>query len=703
MPLSDLQSHALKLLKQALDNPQITFRDGQWEAIEYLIQQRARLLVVQRTGWGKSIVYFLSTRILRDQGSGPTIVISPLLALIRNQIQAAERLGLQAATINSDNKADWPDLEMRFRNNQIDVLLISPERLANEKFREETLGPAMAQLGLGLLVVDEAHCISDWGHDFRPDYRRIVRIVQALPPNVPILATTATANNRVVEDIKIQFGADLKILRGPLTRKSLRLQNIELPNRAERMAWLAHYLPKLPGSGIIYTLTRKDAQRLARWLQTNNIEADAYYSGKDEGASRTDLEQALLNNQLKVIVATTALGMGFDKPDLGFVIHFQRPSSVVHYYQQVGRAGRAVDLAYGILLGGEEDNEITDYFIQNALPPESHTEVILKALDEADGLSVNELQRVVNLPRTQIDKVLKLLSVETPTPVEKRGSLWHRTPVAYAPDRQKVAKLTAIRYTEQKQMTEYLRSQSCLMQYLQVALDDPSPQPCGYCAACRGRPIISEKVDPTDVQAALRFLQEDYPVIEPRKQWPGANTFPIYGWTGRIDRDLQAEEGRALCKWGDPGWGDLVREGKQQMGHFSQVLVNAALTLLEQHWQPIPYPTWVTCVPSLNNPKLVADFTERLARALRLPFQPCIHKTKSTQPQKAMQNSYQQAQNLDGAFTVTVWSGISGPVLLIDDMVDSRWTMTIVAVLLRQAGSGPVYPLALADTSRGEV
>jgi ATP-dependent DNA helicase RecQ len=340
------KENVLSLLRQALNNPTATFHSEQWDAIEILVVKRARLLVVQRTGWGKSMVYFLATRLLREQGAGPTLLVSPLLALMRNQIEAAQRINVKAATVNSTNQKDWQIIREQLLLNTIDILLISPERLANDDFREKMLLPVADRIGL--FVVDEAHCISDWGHDFRPDYRRIKRIVQALPANIPLLATTATANNRVVADIQIQLGENIHLLRGALARTSLHLQTIILPTTAARMAWLAEHLPQLPGCGIIYTLTVRDSQKVAEWLQTCGINAHAYHASLKE--NRENLEQALLNNELKALVATSALGMGFDKPDLGFVIHFQRPGSVVHYYQQVGRAGRALQQAYGILL-----------------------------------------------------------------------------------------------------------------------------------------------------------------------------------------------------------------------------------------------------------------------------------------------------------------------------------------------------------------
>ncbi|MFW6358362.1 MAG: RecQ family ATP-dependent DNA helicase [Chroococcales cyanobacterium] len=447
-----LKRQALKLLQISLNNPAANFREGQWEAIALLLEQRSRLLVVQRTGWGKSIVYFVATRLLRDQCAGPTLLISPLLALMRNQIAAAERIGVKASTINSSNPQEWQQVKTQLLAGKTDILLISPERLANDEFRDSILFPISSKIGL--FVVDEAHCISDWGHDFRPDYRRIVRILQALPTNIPALATTATANNRVVNDITAQLGENLHVLRGKLTRKTLQLQNLFLPDPATRMAWLAEQLPGLPQSGIIYTLTIRDAEQVSAWLQTQGINVKPYHSnlGNEE---RESLENQLINNEIKALVATTALGMGFDKPDLGFVIHYQRPGSVVHYYQQVGRAGRAVEQAYGILLSGDEDEDITNYFIETAFPPQAHTELLLNALNSAsNGLSILELQQHLNLSTGQINKVLKLLSLESPAPVVKQGSKWYATPINYQPDIAKIEQLTRIRQQEQAQMRE---------------------------------------------------------------------------------------------------------------------------------------------------------------------------------------------------------------------------------------------------------
>ena len=693
----DLKNRARSLLQIALNNTQADFRDGQWEAIASLIEEQAKLLVVQRTGWGKSLVYFLATRLLRDRGAGPTLLISPLLALMRNQIAAADRIGIKAATINSSNTDEWQLVKTDLLAGQIDVLLISPERLANEDFTNSILLPISQKIGL--FAVDEAHCISDWGHDFRPDYRRIVRILQALPQNIPVLATTATANNRVVNDIVEQLSANLRAIRGNLIRESLQLQNIALGSSAARMAWLAEQLPKLPGSGIIYTLTVRDAERVADWLTIQGIDAKAYHSNLENLEDREALEDKLLNNEIKALVATTALGMGFDKPDLGFVIHYQRPGSAVHYYQQVGRAGRAVEQAYGILLNGDKDDDITNYFIRTAFPTQAHTQLILNALNQADnGLSVPQLEQELNFSRGQIEKVLKLLSLESPAPAIKQNSKWYATPVDYQPDTDEIESLTQIRRQEQDKMREYMgEKQQCLMAFLAKELDDPNPTNCGKCAVCLGKPLLPEIPSIEMVNQAIQYLRRCDRIIEPRKRWP-TQAFPIYRFPGNIKPNLIAESGRALSLWGDAGWGELVKLGKYRDNNFNDVLVEGAFEMI-QRWQPQPFPTWVTCVPSLNRPELVPNFAQKLADRLNLPFQPVIRKINPTRLQKEMNNSYQQAHNLDGAFAIDTWEGIKGTVFLVDDMVDSRWTFTVIAALLRQGGSGSVFPLALSLNS----
>ena len=693
------RQQAQQLLQTALANSAAEFRDGQWEAINALVNHRQKLLVVQRTGWGKSSVYFISTKIFRDRGMGPTIIVSPLLALMRNQIESAQRLGIVAETMNSTNTDDWQAVTQRILNNQIDCLLISPERLANDNFIATVLEPIADRIAL--MVIDEAHCISDWGHDFRPDYRRIVNILRNLPENTPVLGTTATANNRVVEDIQTQLG-DIQIHRGPLIRESLALQTMVLPDQASRLAWLAQVIPTLPGTGIVYTLTVRDAEQVAQWLSANGIDAKAYHGSvtaegfESSNLYRQHLEELLLSNQLKVLVATSALGMGYDKPDLSFVIHYQAPGSIVGYYQQVGRAGRGIDHAVGVLMSGVEDQDIHEFFRDAAFPSEVQVNEILQALENSDGLSMRSIEEQTNLRHGQIEKVLKLLSVENPAPVIKMGSQWRRTAEHYQMDHERIAHLTGQRVQEWQEVQDYLVETGCKMTYLRRALDDLEPTPCGKCASCIDQPVINQAIDPALAHRAGTFLKHAEMVIAPKAQ-VAANAFVEYGFRGNLPQNLRAKEGRVLSRWGDAGWGRTVADNKHA-GRFSDDLVEAMAEMIQQRWSPEPAPQWVCCVPSRHHPELVPDFAQRLAIRLGLPFVDAVSKVKDNQPQKGQQNRFHQCQNLDGVFEITQYYA-DLPVLLVDDIVDSGWTLTVIAALLQQAGSGVVYPVALASSS----
>ena len=605
-----MQANARRLLKQAY-GPTAEFRDGQWEAVEALVVRRRRVLVVQRTGWGKSLVYFLATRLMRDKGMGPTLIVSPLLSLMRNQLEAADRLGLTAATINSTNTDHWDQIKTSLRDNLVDLLLVSPEQLGGDHFAAEVL--PLIPGAIGMLVVDEAHCISDWGHDFRPDYRRIIRIIQQLPPNIPVLGTTATANDRVVNDVSEQLGPDLEVHRGPLVRESLRLQAIRLADQAERLAWLAEQLPRLPGAGIIYCLTVADCDRVSAWLQQHGFDAPAYHSRSE---NRETLEHQLLANGCKALVATVALGMGFDKPDLGFVIHYQRPGSVVAYYQQVGRAGRAVDDAYAILLNGKEDDEIQEYFINAAFPTEEATEAVVRTLERTGGMQKDALLHEVNLGKGQVDRILKLLILDGV--VGKDRSIYFRTLNPFRRNRPEQEQITQLRRHELARMKQFVTNLGCLMEFIERELDDPFAAPCGRCANCAGD-AVPRSVRPELVRAAITFLRRDHQVISPRRAWPAHG---YGGRKGRIPPERQVEPGRALCMWGDAGWGTMVKTGKNTMQHFPDELVEAIAEMIERDWHPSPAPEWVTAVPSRRHPTLVPDYAQRLAVRLGLPFLP---------------------------------------------------------------------------------
>jgi ATP-dependent DNA helicase RecQ len=672
------------------------FREGQRDAIDAVIGDGARALVVQRTGWGKSLVYWIATRVRRDTGHGPTLIVSPLLSLMRNQIAMAARLGLEAVTINSGNVGEWREIEGRLERNEIDVLMISPERLANEGFTSRVL-PAIKRT-IGLLVIDEAHCISDWGHDFRPDYQRISRLLPLLGPTVPILATTATANDRVIDDVAAQLGEHVAVIRGPLARDTLRLDAIPLADQAERLAWLAENITRLPGSGIVYCLTVADTERVARWLQTQGIDARAY-NGPMAQADREALEDALIANEMKALVATVALGMGFDKPDLGFVVHYQRPGSAIAYYQQVGRAGRAVERAYGILLSGREDDEIADYFLRTAFPPADRMRELLAALDGVESASIGRFQRAVNLTRGQLDQALKQLELDGA--LTKAGGRWSRTAEPWAPDEERIARVTATRRAELEQMQAYVTTSSCRMAFLTGLLDDPATGPCGRCANDVGKGM-SHAVEPERVRAAIDYLRRSLRPIEPRKRWvEGASGVGAEsgGAAGSTVISQPNEPGIALCVAGDAGWGREIVRARGGVGRFPDGLVVAATRAIRDQWRPDVPPEWVTSIPSRTAGALVSGFAQSLAAELGLPYVATFTATADSRPQAAMQNSVLQLENARAKLAIDPEAGAvrPGAVLLVDDLVDSRWTLTVAGTLLREQGSGPVLPFALAE------
>jgi ATP-dependent DNA helicase RecQ len=671
---------------RALAGPGASFRDGQLEAIRDLVDDRARVLCVQRTGWGKSAVYFVATALLRERGSGPTLIVSPLLALMRNQIAAAERLGIRARTINSTNVGEWREVQDALAADKVDLLLISPERLNHPKFRDQTL-PLFAQT-IGLLVVDEAHCVSDWGHDFRPDYRRIRDMIARLPEGVAVLGTTATANDRVVADVTEQFESDghagggLRSYRGALGRSSLRLEVCELPSQAARLAWLVQVLPTLEGSGIVYTLTKRDADVVAAFLTEHGIPAAAY-SGDQPSDTRIEIEERLLADDLKAVVATSALGMGYDKADLRFVVHFQAPGSVIAYYQQVGRAGRGVDHADVVLLRGSEDRRIQDFFIEQAFPRQEHVDRVLALLDDGAGATVPELQAAVNLGRGRLDAMLKILEVEGA--VQRDGSRWTRTGQPWLYDAERYTQITALRRAEQAAMASFGADGRCLMRALQEELDDPAPSDCGRCAVCTG-PRFDVPLDEALVATAARTLRSRPLTLEPKKMAPDRET----GAMKRMPPDVLVGEGRALARAGDDGWDPLIRAGLSS-GRVPDEIVSALADLVRD-WRPAV--GWVAAVPSRREGDPVSDVAARLAAAIGLPFVAAVARADGERPpQSQMRNAPQQAANVRGAFAVG--DVPAGACLLVDDSRQSGWTLAMVGGQLRRRGAADVYPLTL--------
>ncbi len=686
----------LDALRTLTGRDDATFREHQRDAVEALVDHH-RVLVVQRTGWGKSAVYFLATHLLRQQGLGPTLLISPLLALMRNQIEAATRLGLRSMTVNSSAKTTVDELADALNTDSLDLILVSPERLANPEFAAKVM--PMLEERPGMMVIDEVHCISDWGHDFRPDYRRIGRMLDEFGQGrVPILGCTATANLRVVDDVAEQLGAELTTFRGALGRSGLGLGVIDLPAQPERLVWLAERLESIPGSGIIYCLTIRDTQAVADFLQSRGFDVAAY-SGATESDEREKLERRLQANDLKALVATSALGMGYDKPDLGFVIHFQMPGSPIAYYQQVGRAGRALDESAAILLVGQEDLQIQNHFINRAFPAPEKVDEVLAILDAAGGpVGLRDIATEVNLTWGDIESILKQLDVEG-TVRRIKGQSYERTDRPWEYPTERVQNVTDARRFEQQLMRDYAETSGCRMQFLTALLDDPADEPCGICDNCRrtvrvidGESAIEVLTEsgvfapfepaPADLERAAGFLRNRPIVLAPKKQG--------------IPAAERSEVGQALAVWGDDGWGRSIERGKYADRRFRDDIVDALAALLDS-WSPPTPIQWVTAVPSSRSGDLVPDAARRLAERLGVSYRPAIERIAERPPQEAQANSAHQRSNVEDAFAVS-GEVSTGAVLVVDDLIDSGWTLTEVGRVLRRAGSGPVVPLALATT-----
>jgi ATP-dependent DNA helicase RecQ len=691
-------------------------RTDQWRAVEALVVERRRTLVVQRTGWGKSAVYFVATALLRERGGGPTVIVSPLLALMRNQVEAAERAGIRARTINSANTEEWEAVHTEVAAGEVDVLLVSPERLNNPDFRDQVL-PKLAAT-TGLLVVDEAHCISDWGHDFRPDYRRLRTMLAELPPGVPVLATTATANARVTADVAEQLGTggagtDALVLRGPLDRESLSLGVLRLPDAAHRLAWLDSHLHELPGSGIVYTLTVSAAEEVAAFLRQRGHTVSSY-TGRTENADREAAEADLLGNRVKALVATSALGMGFDKPDLGFVVHLGSPSSPIAYYQQVGRAGRGVEHAEVLLLPGAEDEAIWRYFASLAFPPEEQVRRTLEVLASADRpLSLPALEPLVELRRSRLETMLKVLDVDGAVRRVRGG--WVATGEPWSYDTERYAWVARQREAEQRAMREYAAASGCRMEFLRRQLDDEEAAPCGRCDNCAG-PRFGTEVDPAALEAARGELGRPGVEVEPRRMWPTG--LPAIGLDlkGRVPAGEQASPGRALGRLSDIGWGNRLRpllESPSQDGPVPGDVADAVVTVLAD-WARGPggwasgeegapaRPVGVVTIDSRTRPRLIRSLGERIAAVGRMPLLGTVEYAEgSADTRIPRSNSAQRLRALHGALTVPgplaeAVAAAGGPVLLVDDVTETGWTLAVAARLLRRAGAEGVMPLVLA-------
>jgi ATP-dependent DNA helicase RecQ len=699
--VSSLRARAEQLLRDLVGSPDAVLREDQWTAIEALVADRRRALVVQRTGWGKSAVYFVATGLLRATGAGPSVIVSPLLALMRNQIAAAERAGLRAVTINSANPETWQQVYAQIRAGEVDLLLVSPERLNNPEFRDTVL-PDLAA-GAGLVVIDEAHCISDWGHDFRPDYRRIRDLLGGLPPGIPVLATTATANERVTTDVAEQLAAGntapVVTLRGDLDRESLHLGVVSLPSFADRLAWLGDHLGDLPGSGIIYCLTVAATADVADFLRQRGHLVRSY-SGQTEQAERLAAETDLLDNSVKALVATSALGMGFDKPDLGFVIHLGAPPSPIAYYQQVGRAGRGVERATVLLLPGREDAEVWRYFGSLSFPDEEQVRHTLQALDSAPGaLSTAALESQVPLSRGRLEAMLKVLDVDGAVRRVRGG--WTSTGQVWHYDAQRYARVARARREEQDAMIDYQQSTGCRLRFLREQLDDPGARDCGRCDNCGGL-TIDAAVSGAGAQAAAARLRRPGVTVEPRRMWPSAMAGLGVEVKGRIAHGEQSESGRAVARLTDLGWGGDLRAlfAPGTVDGPVPVPLRHALVDVWTAWDmpaDVPRPEVVVAMGSSSRPRLVEHLAHGMTRIASLPLATRFLVVGSGRPGDGAMNSAQRLAAVWDRYRLQDPATVAGrSVLLVDDRTVTGWTLTVAARALRHAGAAAVHPLVLA-------
>lgn len=660
------------------------FRDGQYEAIEATLTN-LRTLVVQRTGWGKSLVYFLTTRILRNRGKGVTLVVSPLLVLMQNQLEAAQKLHLRCDVLNSTVKDRRPDIIRAMIRNEYDIVFVTPETLFSDDVQSE-----LKNIEIGLFVVDEAHCISDWGHDFRQEYGNLKKVIAELPANVPLLATTATANNRVIRDLERQFGSGTFLSRGPLTRESLSIQVIEMPSKVERYAWILENINDIPGSGIIYCLTTKDCDILANFLRENGVNAVSYHSQKPEEECR-QAERDFKENRIKALVATIKLGMGYDKDDISFVIHFQLPSNIVSYYQQIGRAGRKLKRAYAILLWGESDTDTLNYFIDTAFPSEKEMTDIYRYILDRDGVSIRDLQHGFNKKRKKIDKVLSFLLNDGFIRKERNPVRYFATTKRYYYDSEKYNAISNIRRQEMQEMIDLTQTKECLSKFTVNSLNDDSAIECGNCVNCLGREFFTSELSGMYYDTAKEYIEKITLAIEPKKMWPKE------GFGEKLMIKPRNQVGLCISRYGEVGYGEMVKHDRYSgVDRFRDELVEKGAhelrSLIVQN--NIKY---ITCVPSLRS-DIVKDYTERLAEECGLIFVDLIEKRPSA-PQKEMENSYYQCKNAFDSFYVKDRMNVPDKIILVDDIVHSGWTFTVCGYKLAECGCEEVFPFALADSS----
>lgn len=653
------------------------FHDLQWQVIENLLAGK-RVLFIEKTGFGKSLCFqFPATQL-----HGVTIVFSPLIALMRDQVRSMQEKGIRAAAINSNQEADEnAAIIAKAQNNQLDILYIAPERMENAAWIT-----AAREMKIAMVVIDEAHCISMWGQSFRPNYRRIVNLVRLLPRNFPVLATTATATPRVQEDIIEQVGADLIPIRGQLMRSNIRLFVVHVESEDEKFFWLAEYLPKLKKTGIVYTGTQADTDIFSNWLQFLKFNSAAY-SGRLDAESRMRVETDFINNKYDCVVSTNALGMGIDKPDIRFIIHTQIPQSPIHYYQEIGRAGRDGQEAFAILLyNPNEDVELPRAFIDGSKPAVAKYEKVIAVTKKA-LLGRNEIIKATNLKQTQVSVILadlidqKIMNEQ----IAGRSKKYFFNPDAPALDLSAFETLRNAQNHELEKMLEYTSISSCRMKYLCNYLGDDRQGACGVCD--------------NDAHQHMRVLTTD--AMKQQLQDFRETFFPV------LEVETQRSNivnGVAASYYGVSNVGAALRHSKYEGGgDFPDWLLRLTLKAYRKYYGD-PKFDMILYVPPTESGDLVKNFAEKVSSVLKIPISHKLVKSSATEPQKVFQSSISKKDNVHGKFLYQNPEEIAGKsILLIDDIFDSGYTIKEIGLYLTSIGAASIAPLVIARTVGGDI
>lgn len=652
------------------------FYNKQWGTIEKILKGE-RVLLIEKTGFGKSLCFQFPAILFK----GTTVIFSPLIALMRDQVKNLNSLGISAKCINSEQTPEEnSQIISETKEGKLKILYIAPERQENSEWIEAT-----RQMNLSMVVVDEAHCISVWGHDFRPSFRRILNLVNLLPKGMPVLATTATATKKVEADIAQQMGGNLTIIRGNLMRENFRLFVIKVNSEDEKLIWLGKNLSKLPGSGILYTGTRVDTEIYSKWFEYLKIPSIGYNAGLDPD-SRIAIENGLMKNQWKCVISTNALGMGIDKPDIRFIIHTQIPQSPVHYYQEIGRAGRDVDPADIILFYNPEDRDLPEAFIEGGRPAIPKYEKVIEAV-KSELLGERELMRRTNLKQTQI-RVIKADLVEQN--IIREVTIGRSKKFEYISGAPKLnpkafEELRALKTADLEKMIGYVETKGSRMKYLCDFLGDSDDR---FFKNCDNTGLQKLKVTITpDWTEKLQAYRENY-FPELKVETKGSNLV----------------NGVAASYYGVSNVGAAIHRSKYENGgNFPDFLLRFTLKAFRKKFDQEKF-DMILYIPPTKSGELVKNFAIKISQVLKFPISHNLRKQRQISEQKVFENSYLKADNVRDAFIYNNSTEIEDKsILLIDDIFDSGATVKEIGRYLTNSGAKKIAPLVIAKTVGGDL